>query len=132
MDTTLPSDYLGSNSPPVGTRLQPFRRDFLKEKCSKNMLNISTNGYILAFITTPKLARHPLILSEYKAHQKDSLASCIQSPLTKNASCLFQVPKPHQRWWPVTDLSKLNSFLQVEKFEMESPEPIRSSPIPRE
>ena len=62
-----------------------------------------------------------------------ALASCIQSPLLKNAikrvenvkslgfySRLFLVPKPHQRWRPVIDLSRLNTFLHVEKFKMET------------
>ena len=40
------------------------------------MLNIITNGYVLPFISKPKLARAPLIQSGYKAHQKDlALAS---------------------------------------------------------
>ena len=37
-------------------------------------------------------------------------------------SRLFLVPKPHQRWRPVIDLSRLNTFLHVEKFKMETPE----------
>ena len=36
-------------------------------------------------------------------------------------SCLFLVPRPHQRWRPVIDLSRLNTFLHVEKFKMETP-----------
>ena len=49
------------------------------------MLNIITNGYILPFISKPKLVRAPLIRSGYKALQKDqALASCIQSLLSKN------------------------------------------------
>ena len=47
-------------------------------------------------------------------------------------SRLFLVPKPHQRWRPVIDLSRLNTFLQVEKFKMETPESIRTSLIPGE
>ena len=47
-------------------------------------------------------------------------------------SCLFLVPKPHQRWRPVIDLSRLNKFLLVERFKMETPESIRASLIPRE
>ena len=84
--------------------------------------------------------------SEYKARQKDqALATCIQSLLSKNAiervenvkslgfySRLFLVPKPHQRWRPVIDLSRLNTFLHVEKFKMETPESIRTSLIPGE
>ena len=92
------------------------------------------------------LVRFPLILSEYKARQKDqALATCIQSLLSKNAiervenvtslrfySHLFLVPKSHQRWRPVIDLSRLNTFLHVEKFKMETPESIRTSLIPGE
>ena len=44
-------------------------------------------------------------------------------------SRLFLVPKPHQRWRPVIDLSRLNTFLHVEKFKMETPESIRTSLI---
>ena len=72
----LPNDSLASISPPVGGRLCSFRRDWQKEKCSNNVLNIITNGYILPFILKPKLARVPLIHSGYKAHVKDlALAS---------------------------------------------------------
>ena len=47
-------------------------------------------------------------------------------------SRLFLVPKPHQRWRPVIDLSRLNTFLHVEKFKMETAESIRTSLIPGE
>ena len=109
-----------------------------------NVLSIITNGYILPFITKPKLVRVPLIHSGYKAHQKDlALTSCIQSPLSKNSiervenikslrfsSRLFLVTKPHQRWRPVINLSRLNTFLLVERFKIETPESIRASLIP--
>ena len=35
-------------------------------------------------------------------------------------SRLFLLPKLHQRWRPVIDLSRLNTFLHVEKFQMET------------
>ena len=47
-------------------------------------------------------------------------------------SRLFLVPKPHQRWRPVIGLSRLNTFLHVEKFKMETPESNRTSLIPGE
>ena len=146
-ETPLPNDSLkASLSPPVGGRLRSFRRDWQTNKCSSNVLNIITNGYVLPFLSKPNLVRFPLILSEYKARQKDqALATCIQSLLSKNAiervenvkslgfySRLFLVPKPHQRWRPVIDLSSLNTFLHVEKFKMETPESIRTSLIPGE
>ena len=147
METPLPNDSSkASLGPPVGGRLRSFRRDWLTNKCSQNVLNIITNGYVLPFRSKPNLIRFPLILSEYKAQPKDqALATCIQSLLSKNAiervdnvkslgfySRLFLVPKPHQRWRPVIDLSRLNTFLHVEKFKMETPESIRTSLIPGE
>ena len=147
METPLHNDSSkASFSPSVGSRLRSFKRDWLTNKCSQNVLNIITNGYVLPFRSKPNLIRFPLILSEYKAQQKDqALATCIQSLLSKNAiervenvkslgfySRLFLVPKPHQRWRPVIDLSRLNTFLHVEKFKMETPESIRTSLVPGE
>ena len=60
----LPNDSSkASLSPPVGGRLRSFRRDWLKNKCSQNVLNISTNGYVLPFLSKPSLVRFLLILS---------------------------------------------------------------------
>ena len=86
VETPPPNDSLkASLSPPVGGRLRSFRRDWQTNKCSSNVLNIITNGYVLPFISKPSLVRFPLIQSEYKARQKDqALATCIQS-LSKNA-----------------------------------------------
>ena len=147
IETPPPNDsFQASLSPPVGGRLRSFRRDWLANKCSDNVLNIITNGYILPFISKLNLVRAPLIQSGYKALQKElALTSCIQSLLSKNAiervenvkslgfySRLFLVPKPHQRWRPVIDLSRLNTFLLVERFKMETPDYIRASLIPGE
>ena len=139
METPPPNDSSkASLSPPVGGRLCSFRRDWKINKCSDSILNIITNGYVLPFISKPKLVRAPLIHSGYKAlHKKQALTSCIQSLLSKNAiervknvkslgfySHLFLVPKPHQRWRPVIDLSSLNAFLldciKVQKWKHQS------------
>ena len=145
VETPPPNDSSqASLSLPVGGRLRSFRRDWQTNKCSSNVLNIITNGYILPFLSKPNLVRFPLILSEYKALQKDqALVDCIKSLLSKNAiervenvkslwfySRLFPVPKPHKRWRLVIDLSRLNTFLHVEKFKLETPESIRTSLIP--
>ena len=74
METPLPNDSLkASLSPPVGGHLRSFRRDWQTNKCSPNVFNIITNGYVLPFLSKPNLVRFPLILSEYKAHQKTKL-----------------------------------------------------------
>ena len=147
METPPPNDsFQACLSPPVGDRLRSFRTDWLTNKCSDNLLNIITNGYVLPFISRPNLVRAPLIQSAYKALQKElALTTCIQSLLSKNAiervenvkslgfySRLFLVPKPHQNWRPAIDLSRLNTFLLVERFKMETPESIRASLIPGE
>ena len=147
VETPLPNDsFKASSSPPAGGRLRSFSRDWQANNCSSNVLNIITNGYVQPFLSKPSLVRFPLILSEYKTLQKDqALADYIQTLLSKNTiervenvkslgfySRLFLVPKPHQRWRPVIDLSRLNTFLHVEKFKMETPEPIRTSLVPGE
>ena len=82
VETPPSNDSLkASLSPPVGGCLHSFRRDWETNKCSNNMLNIITNGYVLPFISKPKLT---LIHLGYKALQKDqALAACIQSLLSK-------------------------------------------------
>ena len=87
METPLPNDSLkASLNSPVGGHLHSFRRDWQTNKCSSNVLNLITNGYVLPCLSRPNLVRFPLILSEYKARQKDqALATCIQSLLSKNA-----------------------------------------------
>ena len=47
METRLPIYYTVSKSPPIGGYLHSFRKDWLQEKYSNNVLNIVTNGYIL-------------------------------------------------------------------------------------
>ena len=137
-------NYHASNGPLIGARFSSFRRDWLKEKCSNNWLNIITDGHIFPFIKKPNLAKQPLISSGYKDQQKPlALASCIQSILIKNTiervdkekslgfySCLFLVPKPQQKWRPVKDQSRLNSFLKMENSKKETSESIRVSLIP--
>ena len=144
VETSPPNDSSkASLRPPVGGRLRSFSRDWQINKCSSNVLNIITNGYVLPFLSKPNLVRFPLIISEYKAHPKDqALADCIRSLLSKNAiervenvkslgfySHLILAPKSHQWWRPVIDLSRLNTFLHVEKFKIETPESIRTSLI---
>ena len=107
------------------------------------MLNIITNGYILPFITKPKLAEFPDSLRIQGPSKDLALACCIQSLLPRDItervenvnlsgvySHLCLVPKPHQRWRPVIDLSRLNIFLLIERFKVETPEAISASLIP--
>ena len=143
--TPPPNDSLkASLSPPVG-RLCSFRRIWQTNKCSSNVLNIITNGYVLPFLSKPSLVRFPLILSKYKALKRPSSGhlypvSSVKECNRKGGKCkisrVLQSPvsstQASPRWRPVIDLNRLNTFLHVEKFKMETPESIRTSLIPGE
>ena len=143
VETPLPNDSSkASLSPPVGGHLRSFRRDWQTNKCSQNVLNIITNGYVLPFLSKPNLVRFPLIQVQGPAKRPSPGHLYPVSPVNaiervENVkslgfySRLFLVPKPHQRWRPVIDLSRLNTFLHIEKFKMETPESIRTSLNPR-
>ena len=63
VETPPPNDSSkASLSPPVGGRLHSFSRDWQTNKCSPNVLNIITNGYVLPFLSKPNLVRFPLIV----------------------------------------------------------------------
>ena len=60
METPPPNDSLkASLSPQVGGRLGSFRKDWKTNKCSSDVLNITSNGYVLPFISKPNLVRFP-------------------------------------------------------------------------
>ena len=71
METPPPNDSLkASLNRQVGGYLHFFRGDWQTNRCSNNVLNIMTNGYVLPFITKPKLARVPLIHPAYRPIKK--------------------------------------------------------------
>ena len=80
------------------------------------------------------LVRFPLIQSQYKEGQKDqALATCIQSLLSKNTIERVENVKSLEFYSRLfLDLSRLNTFLHIEKFKMETPESTRTSLIPGE
>ena len=144
METPPPNDSLqASLSPPVGGRLRSFRRLANKQmfRCVKHYQQWLRSSIHLKTKFSQSLSDSVRL----QGPSKRTLTSCIQSLLSKNAiervenvkslgfySHLFLVPKPHQRWRPVIDLSRLNIFLLVERFKMEMPESIRASLIPGE
>ena len=131
-----------SLSPPVGGCLHSFRRDWLANKCSD------------VIILSPMLRSSIHLKTKFSQSSPDSIrlqgpskrpssgllypVSSVKGHNKKGGKCkiswvytrLFLVPKPHQRWRPVIDLSRLNTFLLVERFKMETPESIRTSLIP--
>ena len=143
VETPPPNDsFKASLSPPVGGRLRSFRRDWQTNKCSSNVLNIITNGYVLPFLSKPNLVRFPLILSEYKTLQKDRLypVSPVKERYRKGGKCkisrVLQSPVSSPQASPKVEasnrLKQAHTFLHVEKFKMETPESIRTSLVPGE
>ena len=98
-------------------------------------------GYTLPFRIRPNLTRSPTVISYYgNPHRNLSLLEALHQLIDKNVvelvvnqksrgffNQLFLVPKPNNKWRPILDLSKLNPFLKVQKFKMETSETIRTS-----
>ena len=104
------------------------------------IVQILREGYTLPFRIRPNLTRSPTVVSRYvNPHRNSYLLEALHQLIDKNAvelvhnqtslgffNRLFLVPKPNNKWRPILDLSKLNLFLKVEKFKMETPETIRT------
>ena len=130
-----------AQSLPVGVRLQNFWETWLDLGAGPKTIQNLRDGYTLPFRNRPKLTRFPTVISCYANPQRNSyLLEALHQPIDKNAvelvqnptslgffNRLFLVPKPNNKWRPILDLSKLNLFLKVEKFKMETPETIRTS-----
>ena len=126
---------------PVGARLQNFWQTWLDLGAGPKIVQILREGYTLPFRIRPNLTRSPTIVSRYvNPHRNSYLLEALHQLMDKNAvelvynqtslgffNRLFLVPKPNNKWRPILDLSKLNLFLKVEKFKMETPETIRTS-----
>ena len=126
---------------PVGARLQNFWQAWLDLGSGPKVVNLLREGYTLPFRTRPNLTRYPTVVSCYvNPHRNSYLLEALHQLIDKNAvelvhnqtslgffNRLFLVPKPNNKWRPILDLSKLNLFLKVEKFKMETPETIRTS-----
>ena len=126
---------------PVGTRLQNYWTKWLDLGANPIVVQILREGYHLPFRIRPRLTRNPTVISCYvNPHRNSYLVEALHQLIAKNAieivqnpkslgffNRLFLVPKPDKKWRPILDLSKLNLFLKVEKFKMETPETIRTS-----
>ena len=130
-----------ASNPPVGARLQNFWQTWLNLGAGLKIVRILKEGHTLPFQNRPNLTRYPTVISCYvKLHRNSYLLEALHQLIDKNAvelvqnqrslgffNRLFLVPKPNNKWRPILDLNKLNLFLKVEKFKMETPETIRTS-----
>ena len=119
---------------PVGARLQNFWQTWLERGAGPKIVQILREGYTLPFRIRPNLTRSPTVISRYaNPHRNSYLLEALHQLIDKNAielvhnqtslgffNRLFLVPKPNNKWRPILDLSKLNLFLKVEKFKMET------------
>ena len=124
---------------PVGMRLQNCWQTWLDLGAGPKVVQILKEGYTLPFRIRPNLTRSPTVISCYvNPHRNLYLLEALNQLIDKNAvelvqnqtslgffNQLFLVPKPNNKWRPILDLSKLNLFLKVEKFKMETPKTIR-------
>ena len=122
---------------PVGARLQNFWQTWLERGAGPKIVQILRDGYTLPFRIRPNLTRSPTVISRYvNPHRNSYLLEALHQLIDKNAielvhnqtslgffNRLFLVPKPSNKWRLILDLSKLNLFLKVEKFKMETPKP---------
>ena len=102
---------------------------------------VTMGNLTLPFRIWPRLTRSPTVESCYvNPHRNSYLLEALHKLIAKNAvelvkqqtslgffNRLFLVPKPNNKWRPILDLSKLNLFLKMEKFKMETRETIRTS-----
>ena len=116
---------------PVGGRLRQFLPEWERLGSHRLITGLIRDGYKLPFRERPNLSRVPCIVSSYAGFDKqNALWTSIQDLLQKGAievvhtpdslgfySRLFLVPKPGNRWRPVIDLSTLNKFLAIPKFQ---------------
>ena len=126
---------------PVGARLHQFWEKWAALGISPKVLAVLREGYTLPFRFRPNLTRNPTITSCYvNPHRNSYLLEALHQLLNKNAlelvqnpqslgffNRLFLVPKSNNRWRPILDLSKLNNYLKMQSFKMETPETIRTS-----
>ena len=125
---------------PVGSRLHEFWERWAALGVSPKVISVVRLGYILPFRSRPFLTRKPTITSWYvDPHRNSYLLEALHQLLNKNAvelvqnpqslgfyNWLFLVPKPNNRWRPILDLSKLNTYLKTQSFEMETLQTIRT------
>ena len=115
---------------PVGGILTHYLSNWLNLNISSSIESVIRNGYLLPLQKMPPLSLVPQIFS---SHQSQELSHQIQLLLAKQAiepvlppltpgfySHLFVVPKANGNFRSIIDLSRLNQFLKIPSFSMES------------
>ena len=126
---------------PVGGRLGHFANNWEKVTKDKWVLSVVKNGYKIPFDKRPQLSPSPLFLSQTESK---ALEEEVQKLLQKGAvervyledpgyySRIFLVPKKNGKLRLIIDLSKLNTFLNIQSFSMETANKVRNAILPKD
>ena len=145
-DMTPPSFPLkASSTPKVGGRLSLFWEVWKEKGASPWVVETLREGYRLTFKHRPPLSPVPTLETHYTNPEKDRLIqNQIETLIEKGAleqvdqnnlglgyyNRLFLVKKKTGKWRPIIDLKRLNKFLLVPKFKMESIQTVWDTLIP--
>ena len=130
---------------PVGGRLKHFVPQWEKITSDPWVLKTVRKGLILPFISPPPLSPEPInvklpkdpqrcecLLKEVDSMERKGAVKIIKDPGPGLYSHLFTTPKKSGGWRPVIDLKRLNKFLSVPHFKMETAQSIRKQLNPFE
>lgn len=126
---------------PVGGRLGHFAEEWENITQDRWVLSVVRRGYKIPFIKKPTLSLSPQF---FKQSTNPVLEEEVQKLLLKRAvesinpedpgfySRIFLVPKKNGKWRLVIDLSRLNKFLNIQSFSMETVNKVRNSIYPND
>lgn len=126
---------------PVGGRLGHFSDRWADITQDKWVLSVVRNGYKIPFDREPPLSPSPLFLGQ---SESPILQEEVQKLLLKGAverifpedpgfySRIFLVPKKSGKLRLIIDLSRLNSFLKIQSFTMETAIKVRNAILPND
>ena len=121
---------------PVGGRLGHFSDRWAEITKDSWVLSVVRTGYMLPFDSNPPLSPSPLFLGQ---NESPALEEEVHKLLLKGAvervfpedpgfySRIFLVPKKNGKLRLIIDLSKLNAFLNVQSFSMETAIKVRNA-----
>ena len=126
---------------PVGARLRHFADQWKNVTHDPWVLQVVRNGLSLLFLEMPPMSSKPLpfrlpldvekaTLLRHEVHEmlvKQAIVPVKNTFTPGFYSLIFLVPKKNGQLRPVFDLSSLNTYLDVAKFKMTTPQSVRSA-----
>ena len=137
----LPPLSLPRKDLPVGGRLAHFQNRWGEITEDSWVLSVVRKGYKIPFICKPPLSPTPIFLQQTESL---SLEEEVNKLLLKGAvekiepegpgfySRIFLVPKKNGKLRLIIDLSRLNTFLEIQSFKMETANKVRQAIQPND